>query len=128
MLAAQMCAHFLHFPGVDWLVTVAAVLSVSLALSAGLTHEDLGLGRAGLRTGARFALVIVLAVAVIVVIAVAIPPTRELFQNDAYRDLGTRCCRHSWSSRSRRCYLRNCSSAASCSGHCVASRLPCAPC
>ena len=88
MLAAQMCAHFLHFPGVDWLVTVAAVLSVSLALSAGLTHEDLGLGRAGLRTGARFAMVIVLAVAVIVVIAVAIPPTRELFQNDAYRDLG----------------------------------------
>jgi len=88
MVTAQMCAHFLHFPGVDWLVTAAAVVAVSIALAAGLTHEDLGLGRAGLRKGGRYALVIVVAVAIIVVVGVAIPPTRELFQNDAYRDLG----------------------------------------
>lgn len=88
MLTAQMCAHFLHLPGVEWLVTVAAVVAVSIALAAGLTHEDLGLGRAGLRSGGRYALVIVLAVVVVVVVGVAIPPTRELFQNDAYRDLG----------------------------------------
>ena len=78
MLTAQMCAHFLHFPGVEWLVTVAAVVAVSIALAAGLTHEDLGLGGAGLRSGGRYALVIVLAVVVVVVVGVAIPPTREL--------------------------------------------------
>ncbi|GAA1483120.1 CPBP family intramembrane metalloprotease [Gordonia sinesedis] len=87
MATAEALAYLEAFPGAGWSVVVAALLSGLLAVAAGLTRADLGLDRAGLRTGARWSAVIVAAACVIVAVGVAVPVTRELFLNDRYTGL-----------------------------------------
>ena len=74
--------------GVGWLVLVAGVLLVVVARLAGLSWTDLGFSPRTVPSGLRYGAIIICVVAVIAAVGVAFPPTRELFRNDRYTDLG----------------------------------------
>lgn len=61
-------------------VTAAAVL-VLIARLAGLTWDELGLGRSSARRGLRWGLVLIGAVLVVYAVALAVPFTREAFED-----------------------------------------------
>ncbi|MGV9859991.1 CPBP family intramembrane glutamic endopeptidase [Gordonia sp. NPDC003425] len=88
MLGAEMVAHFEPVRGAGWAVLIAAVLAACIAIWAGLIAADLGLGRASLGRGLRYAAAIVLVVSAVVLIGVGLPWTRDLFLNDRYAQLG----------------------------------------
>lgn len=79
-------------PGGGMLVAgpLGAVLLLVLARRAGLTADDVGLGRGSWRAGAGYAAVAVAAVAALYALAAVLPATRSAFLDERYRtDLGT---------------------------------------
>lgn len=87
MFAAELLMHFTHGAASKWIVAGVTLLAVALAMGAGLTLHDLGLSRETLGRGLRWSAAIAFAVIVVIAVGLAIPPVRELFRNDAYRDL-----------------------------------------
>ena len=87
MFAAEATMHLTHFTWSRWIIAAAAVIAVGLAVGSGLRADDLGFGRDTWATGARWAGGIAAVVVVVIAAAMAIPPVRDLFLNDAYRDL-----------------------------------------
>lgn len=87
LVGVQVLIFVTPVPGVRWAVPIAAALILVLAKVVGLSWTDLGLGRRSLGTGLRYAAVIIGAVAVVTAVGVALPWTRDLFHNDAYRDV-----------------------------------------
>lgn len=74
-----------HLLAAGWYVpvcVVAAVVLVLIARRSGLTWDDLGLGRAAVRRGLRWGLVLVGAVLVVLSVGLALPFTREAFQDE----------------------------------------------
>lgn len=74
-------------PGQVHVVTgpLAALLLLALARVAGLTWQELGLGRQTLARGLQVALVATVAVACVYAVGVAIPVTRGAFRDTRYR-------------------------------------------
>lgn len=89
MAVAEVIAHFRPFPGAEWTISVVSATVAAIAVSGPLRMSDLGLSRATVATGLRYAAVIIGGVAVIVVAGVALPITRDLFRNDNYAHPGT---------------------------------------
>ncbi|QRY61181.1 CPBP family intramembrane metalloprotease [Gordonia sp. PDNC005] len=87
MFAAESTMHFTHFTWSRWIVTGTAVAATALALGAGLRPVDLGLAPSTMARGGRWAAAIIIVVVAAIAVAMVIPPLRELFRNDAYRDL-----------------------------------------
>ncbi|WP_290853982.1 CPBP family intramembrane glutamic endopeptidase [Gordonia sp. (in: high G+C Gram-positive bacteria)] len=87
MFAAEATMHFTHYTWSRWLVTITAGVAVLLAFGAGLKTSDLGLDRRTYARGSKWAAIIILVVVAGIAVAIAIPPLRELFQNDAYSSL-----------------------------------------
>lgn len=87
MFAAEATMHFTHFTWSRWLVTITAGIALVLAFGAGLRPSDLGLDPSTYARGGRWAVIIIVVVIAGIAVAIAIPPLRELFQNDAYSDL-----------------------------------------
>ncbi|MFE7773510.1 CPBP family intramembrane glutamic endopeptidase [Streptomyces sp. NPDC057445] len=67
-------------------VTTAASL-VLIARRAGITWDELGLGRSSARRGLRWGLVLVGAVLLVYLVALAVPFTREAFQDERAAEL-----------------------------------------
>ena len=88
MFAAETTMHYTHYTWSRWIVTITALIAVSLAVGSGPRADDLGLSPRTWARGARWAAVIVLVVVVAIALALVIPPLRDLFLNDAYRELG----------------------------------------
>ncbi|MGW7364103.1 CPBP family intramembrane glutamic endopeptidase [Streptomyces sp. NPDC054841] len=65
----------------------AAVALVLIARLAGLTWDELGLGRCSARRGLRWGLVLVGAVLLVYAVALALPFTREAFQDERAAEL-----------------------------------------
>ncbi|GAB1691931.1 CPBP family intramembrane glutamic endopeptidase [Krasilnikovia sp. M28-CT-15] len=72
-------AHMTLFAG-----PVGAVLLLLLARAAGLSADDVGLGRDSWRRGAAYAGVCVAAVAAVYVVAALLPGTRDAFRDQRY--------------------------------------------
>lgn len=87
MFAAETTMHFTHYTWSRWIVMMTAAAAVVLAVGAGLRARDLGLSPDTVRRGARWAGVIIIVVVAAIAVALAVPPLRDLFHNDAYRDL-----------------------------------------
>jgi CAAX protease family protein len=66
---------------------LTGALLVCLALAAGASFGDLGLGRADASTGLRWGLAIAGVVAVGLAVGIALPPTRGLFHDQRVADL-----------------------------------------
>jgi membrane protease YdiL (CAAX protease family) len=62
-----------------------AVTLIVLARRAGLSYEELGLGRRHLRRGLVFAAVEVALVAIVYLVGVALPATRQAFMDERYQ-------------------------------------------
>ncbi|WOC13429.1 CPBP family intramembrane glutamic endopeptidase [Gordonia sp. MP11Mi] len=92
MFAAETVMHYTHYTWSRAIVTITALVAVSLGLGSGLRADDLGLSTDTWARGARWAAVIVVVVVVAVAVALTIPPVRELFHNAAYRDLPWALC------------------------------------
>ncbi|GAB1640572.1 CPBP family intramembrane glutamic endopeptidase [Krasilnikovia sp. MM14-A1259] len=63
---------------------VGAVLLLLLARTAGLSADDVGLGRSSWRRGAAYAGVCVAAVAAVYAVAALLPATRDAFRDERY--------------------------------------------
>lgn len=82
--AVAGAARLLPGPVVTGVSVVATAGCLVVARRSGLTAEDLGLSRAGVRTGARWAVVWVVAVGVGYALAATLPATRDLFGDRRY--------------------------------------------
>ncbi|MCF8571427.1 CPBP family intramembrane metalloprotease [Gordonia sp. HY002] len=87
VFAAETMMHFTHDTWSRWIVTITALVAAALAVGSGLRAADLGLSPGTWARGARWAAVIVVVVVAAIGLALAVPPLRDLFHNDAYRDL-----------------------------------------
>jgi membrane protease YdiL (CAAX protease family) len=87
MFLGEMAMHFTHNTWSRWIVTGVAVAALVLALSAGMSLRELGLSRNTTAIGVRYAVVIVVVVIAAIAIGLLIPPIRDLFRNDAYKNL-----------------------------------------
>ena len=87
MFAAELTMHFTHQVWSRWVVTATALAATALAMGAGLTLRDLGLARDTVGRGLRWSAVIVAVVVAVIALGLAIPAVRELFRNEAFRDL-----------------------------------------
>ncbi|MCF8608313.1 CPBP family intramembrane metalloprotease [Gordonia sp. HY442] len=87
VFAAETTMHFTHYTWSRWIVTITALVAAALAVGSGLRAADLGLSPDTWARGIRWAAVIVAVVVTAIALALAVPPLRELFHNDAYRDL-----------------------------------------
>ncbi|MGO3328248.1 CPBP family intramembrane glutamic endopeptidase [Gordonia sp. (in: high G+C Gram-positive bacteria)] len=87
VFAAETMMHFTHYTWSRWIVTITAIVAAALAVGSGLRTADLGLSPGTLARGARWSAAIVAVVVSAIGVALAVPPLRELFHNDAYRDL-----------------------------------------
>ena len=92
IFAAETTMHFTHYTWSRWIVTITAAVAVVFAAGSGLRADDLGLSPTTLARGTRWAAVIIVVVVAGIAIAMLIPPLRDLFRNDAYRDLPWALC------------------------------------
>ncbi|WP_425706143.1 CPBP family intramembrane glutamic endopeptidase [Gordonia sp. DT30] len=88
LIVVQILVFGPSIPDGGWSVSVGAVLILLIGKAVGLTWDDVGLSPRSMGRGLQYAGVIVGAIAVIAAVGVALPFTRELFHNDAYRDVG----------------------------------------
>ena len=86
MAGAELIAHLHPFAGAEWVIAATSVIVAVIAVAGPLRMSDLGLSRATLPIGLRYAAVIVAAAATVVAVGVGWPLTRELFLNDRYTD------------------------------------------
>ncbi|UQE74013.1 CPBP family intramembrane metalloprotease [Gordonia sp. PP30] len=87
MFAAETVMHFTAGAASRWIVAGVALAAAGLAVGSGMTAADLGLARETLGRGLRWSAAIIAVVVVAIAAGLAIGPIRELFHNDAYRDL-----------------------------------------
>ncbi|MFT4088236.1 MAG: CPBP family intramembrane metalloprotease [Gordonia sp. (in: high G+C Gram-positive bacteria)] len=87
MFAVEVVMHYTLGPVTRWLVTATAFSATFLALGSGLTVRDLGLARDTWRRGLTYGAVIIAIVVAVIGVGLLIPPIRDLFHNDAYRDV-----------------------------------------
>lgn len=88
MFGAELAVHFTHGASTRWLMAAVALVAAMLALGSGLTLDDLGLSRATRARGLRYSSWVVAGTVAVIAIGLAVPPVREFFHNDAYRELG----------------------------------------
>ncbi|MEU8918446.1 CPBP family intramembrane glutamic endopeptidase [Streptomyces nigrescens] len=82
LAAANALNHLLPPAAYVPVCATAAALLVLIARQAGLTWDELGLGRASARRGLRWGLVLAGAVTAVYLIGLAVPFTREAFQDE----------------------------------------------
>ena len=90
MFAAEVTMHYTQstWPPAKWAVAGTAAIATAFAIGSGLKAADLGLSRDTVGRGLKYSAGIVAATVAVIVAGVTIPSTRELFQNEAYRELG----------------------------------------
>lgn len=86
LAAVNLTAHLGPWPAAV-VIPVGAAILTGVAWATGLRLSDLGLSRASVRRGLRWALLAAAGAATVVAVALAIPATAEFFQDDRYAGL-----------------------------------------